>query len=573
MRLNIQTKLSILLAGLAAALLIAVVYAISLTLSTTIKEKVVSDFRRTQNALQKIRQERYERLIDVASVIGQNSTFKANVEIEKNAETVSVTYRNTVLQSLREFGSIIPLDLMIVTNKRGLRVSDLMNAEQSGDDLKSHKGIRDALNGEPAGSMPDLPELWGLGGELFQTASTPVAYLDGTIIGTLTLGTKIKKEDFLDLKGNASIDFAVFLKDKLLFHTGDTFDSLSLVSFGLSNRAKTDLTIKSGKAGDTFEGKIGETEVFGFIAPLGSGEEAAYVGVVPKSTELQLITTIQKNILIFSLISLLVAVGLAALFGRLFSKPVTELAAAMTRVQQGDLSVSVTPRTNDEVGELATSFNNMILGLRERLQLSKYVGSHTREMVRELSGGDMSAALGGSRQEITVLFSDVRGFTAFSEKHPPEEVIAMLNKYLGFQAKLVTEYGGSVDKFVGDEMVALFAGKESLKNALACAIAIQRRADEVQRRDDTPVYIGIGVNYGTVVLGNMGSEDRLDYTVIGSAVNLGARLCSAAKAGQILVRKELLDTFALHHEVKLGAVQPMTFKGVSSQLDIAEVIH
>jgi HAMP domain-containing protein len=370
MRLNIQTKLSILLAGLAAALLIAVVYAISLTLSTTIKEKVVSDFRRTQNALQKIRQERYERLIDVASVIGQNSTFKANVEIEKNSETVSVTYRNTVLQSLREFGSIIPLDLMIVTNKRGLRVSDLMNAEQSGDDLKSHKGIRDALNGEPAGSMPDLPELWGLGGELFQTASTPVAYLDGPIIGTLTLGTKIKKEDFLDLKGNASIDFAVFLKDKLLFHTGDTFDSLSLVSFGLSNRAKTDLTIKSGKAGDTFEGKIGETEVFGFIAPLGSGEEAAYVGVVPKSTELQLITTIQKNILIFSLISLLVAVGLAALFGRLFSKPVTELAAAMTRVQQGDLSVSVTPRTNDEVGELATSFNNMILGLRERLQLS-----------------------------------------------------------------------------------------------------------------------------------------------------------------------------------------------------------
>ncbi|MGQ9806168.1 MAG: HAMP domain-containing protein [Chlorobiales bacterium] len=106
-------------------------------------------------------------------------------------------------------------------------------------------------------------------------------------------------------------------------------------------------------------------------------------------------------------------------------------------VQKGNLSISVEPKTKDEIGQLAENFNEMIVGLRERFELAKYVGSHALEMVKRVSESGTESMLGGTRQKLAVLFSDIRGFTSFSEKRPPEEVIDMLNRYLGFQAKLV----------------------------------------------------------------------------------------------------------------------------------------
>jgi adenylate cyclase len=138
---------------------------------------------------------------------------------------------------------------------------------------------------------------------------------------------------------------------------------------------------------------------------------------------------------------------------------------------------------------------------------------------------------------------------------------------------LVTKHGGSVDKFVGDEMVALFSGKDALRRAVECAIDIQRVAQDVQRKDHAPIGIGIGINYGVMVLGNMGAQDRMDYTVIGSSVNLCARLCAAAKAGQILIRHDLLQSLSNHAQFKSGQIQPMQFKGFSKPLEIAEVLY
>ena len=188
-------------------------------------------------------------------------------------------------------------------------------------------------------------------------------------------------------------------------------------------------------------------------------------------------------------------------------------------------------------------------------------------MIRQASGGEVS--LGGSRRELVVLFTDIRGFTSFSEKRTPEEVVSMLNRYLGFQAEIVPRHEGSIDKFVGDEMVALFTGDRALERAISCAVEIQRRIRQEHETDPVPISIGIGINYGPVILGNMGAENRLDYTVISSEVNLGARLCSAAEGGQILIRRELLDGFELSTEIV--GTQMMSFKGVSTKLEIAEI--
>ena len=232
------------------------------------------------------------------------------------------------------------------------------------------------------------------------------------------------------------------------------------------------------------------------------------------------------------------------------------------------MSISVNPSTKDEIGLLTTTFNGMIIGLRERLHLMKYVGTHTIDMIKKSSHEEVS--LGGDRRELAVLFSDVRGFTAYSENRTPEEVINMLNRYLGYQADLVTEFNGSVDKFVGDEMVALFIGEDAIKQSLDCAVAIQRLVKKEHEKDPSPVYVGIGINYGPVILGNMGATERMDYTVIGAAVNLGARLCSAAAPGQILVKKDLVNGLSDYYSI--GETKMMSFKGFSNEIEIVEIL-
>lgn len=568
MRLNIQAKLFLLLAGLTTLVLVAALYAVSFTVSETVKQKIVSDFNQTQKVLQKERRLRYERLVDVATIIGQDPAFKANVDLAR--DSVSELTHQTVLQSVREFAALAPIDLFIVTNRRGILLADFSNPRSFGADLSDRPSVKDALNGVPI-VQTDLPELWAIEEEIYQVASAPILVNQSVLIGTITLGAKFVALDLLDLKGNSSAQFYCFLDKKLILATDSLLSESDLARFVRDNDAAIQAALVAGKASEVLETKIGETEAFAYLTPLGKYEPAWLLVAVPKSTELRIIGVLQRNILIFASASVALTLILAIVAGKFFSKPILELADAMNKVRNGNLNVSVAPKTQDEVGQLARSFNEMIIGLRERFELSKYVGSHTLEMVRKVSETGAESALGGARQELAVLFSDIRGFTSFSEKRPPEVVVEMLNRYLGFQAKLVEEFGGSVDKFVGDEMVALFAGKDALERAIRCAIAIQKRAADEQKRDPAPVYIGIGINYGTMVLGNMGSEDRRDYTVIGAAVNLGARLCSSAEAGKILVRNDLLERFDLRRKFRVAQIKPMNFKGFSSALEIAEI--
>jgi class 3 adenylate cyclase len=304
-----------------------------------------------------------------------------------------------------------------------------------------------------------------------------------------------------------------------------------------------------------------------FLSPLGKGVDAYYLAAVEKESQLTILDTLQLYILIIAIISLVLGVSFGFLFGRSFSRPILRLAKGMSKVEAGDLNQNVRATTKDEIGDLTNAFNNMVVGLRERLHLSKYVGSHTLDMVRK--SGQKDIALGGERRDITTLFSDIRGFTRFSATREPEEIIGMLNRFLGMQAEVVDLFEGSVDKFVGDEMVALFTGKDGLSRAMHCAVKIQKIITNELRNADGQIGVGIGINYGPVVIGNMGAKDRMDYTVIGSSVNLGARLCSAAKAGQILVPESLVRE---NSDFKYGETIMMSFKGLDNEIAVAEVL-
>jgi adenylate cyclase len=170
-----------------------------------------------------------------------------------------------------------------------------------------------------------------------------------------------------------------------------------------------------------------------------------------------------------------------------------------------------------------------------RKMFSSYV---SKRIVDELIRDPSKAKLGGDRKEITVLFSDIRGFTSFSEKHQPEEVVSQLNEYLGAMTDIVFEYEGTLDKFIGDAIMALWGAPigqpDHAERACRCAISMIEKLKELQGKwaaeGKYVIDIGIGINTGGMVVGNMGAPGKkMDYTVIGDNVNLGARLESLTR--------------------------------------------
>ncbi len=244
----------------------------------------------------------------------------------------------------------------------------------------------------------------------------------------------------------------------------------------------------------------------------------------------------------------------------------------MLKVREGDMNVEVQSKSQDEVGIHTKTFNEMIQGLRERFALTKYVGDHTLKMIQEKQTVDLDEK--ASVQELAILFTDIRGSTSKISTSTPEEFLEKLNKTLGKQADTVLLHNGSIDKYVGDSLIALFAGTDSLKEAINAAIEIQKDFKKDKELNEFFDGIGIGINFGKVILGNMGAKERMDYTVIGSEVNLCARLCSSAKDAQILIPKDLISQYS--HEVEdlsfreAGAQELKGFKG---SVIVSEVLY
>ncbi len=213
-----------------------------------------------------------------------------------------------------------------------------------------------------------------------------------------------------------------------------------------------------------------------------------------------------------------------------------------------------------------------------RKMFSSYV---SKRIVDELIRDPSKARLGGERKEITVLFSDIRGFTSFSEKHQPEEVVSMLNEYLGAMTDIVFEYDGTLDKFIGDAIMALWGAPigqpDHAERAVRCALAMGKRLGELQAKwaaEGKPVLdTGIGINTGEMVVGNMGAEGKkMDYTVIGDHVNLGARVESLTRQynNHIIVTEFTYERVKDAVEVnKLGSV---TVKGKERPVVIYDLV-
>ncbi len=188
----------------------------------------------------------------------------------------------------------------------------------------------------------------------------------------------------------------------------------------------------------------------------------------------------------------------------------------------------------EEAGHEATLRSRLRLYEEKHLlrdTISRYVSP---EMCEEILKNPALLQLGGRRQQVTVLFADIKGFTAMSEGLAPEEVVEVLNTYFTEMVDQVFKYQGTLDKYVGDALMAVFGVPVPLPHAatraVECALAMQRRLAQMQAQGRTPIQgMRIGINTGEAIVGNIGSDKRMDFTVIGDAVNVAARLQELAK--------------------------------------------
>lgn len=270
-----------------------------------------------------------------------------------------------------------------------------------------------------------------------------------------------------------------------------------------------------------------------------NGKYVATLGVDINATDIHLqLEKLIKYALFGLSSSLLVALGLAFILSKKVTTSLDHLCHIVQEIAEGNLNATAELKTGDEFGALASQINEMTRGLREKERLktgfARYVSRHVLDTI---IAHETPLKLEGERKKVTVLFSDIRKFTQIAERLAPEQVVHLLNEYFEQMIEVIFNYEGTLDKLIGDGIMVEFgaplADERQEEHAVAAAIAMQQalhRLNAKWHEEGKPLLqMGIGIHTGEAILGNIGSEKRIDYTAIGDTVNVASRLEQATK--------------------------------------------
>ena len=275
------------------------------------------------------------------------------------------------------------------------------------------------------------------------------------------------------------------------------------------------------------------------------------------------------SVVFLVLVGLFAGGVLIASAARSVSDPVERVTAALKRVEAGSLDAEVTVDDGGEIGFLQAGFNRMVAGLRERERIREAFGTYVDKDVAEhiLREG---TSLAGEEVEVTMLFLDIRGFTSFAERLSAPEVVATLNRLFELIVPIIHAHNGHVDKYVGDGLLAVFGAPRRQRDHANQALNAAMEVDAaVEREFGDELSVGIGLNSGSVVAGNVGGAGRFEFSVIGDAVNVAARVESATRqtGDRVLIAartKELLQDA----DVELVERAGVTLKGKTEAVRI-----
>jgi adenylate cyclase len=318
---------------------------------------------------------------------------------------------------------------------------------------------------------------------------------------------------------------------------------------------------------------IGTRVVLAWV--LGAGLPLALIGVLPflvQDADLGL----EWPILTLSIIGLVSGFAIVLNAARSISRPLAPVRTALIEVGEGNLDVEVVVDDGGEIGRLQAGVNEMVLGLRERERVVDLFGRHVGTAVARQAVAD-GARLGGEVRDISALFVDLRGSTALARRRSATEVVELLNRFFATIVETADEAEGWLDKFEGDGAMCVFGAPDvqpdHLERALRTARLLGERLAQL-RAAEPDLDAGVGVATGSAVVGHVGTEHRLEYTVIGDPVNVAARLTVAAKSrpGRVLTTLETLSGASPSEAAAWRPAGVVDLKGLPDQLPVAEPV-
>jgi len=408
------------------------------------------------------------------------------------------------------------------------------------------------------------PATEGTNGRLHEVILTKIIDKEENdrMLGALVLGFPVSDQAEEELSGMSQIQSGIYLEGEIHSRTipQSTRD-------GIAARISDELkTRQEGRFALDINDRP-HTVLFHALNAASDFPPAYQVCIYSLDEPVRVQRDLRAKILLFGGLAMLAALAVSLLLSHSLSVPLHQLVAGTRAVEKGDFNVRVPVRSKDEVGQLAASFNQMTEGLALKEKYRSVLDMVAdKRIADDLIHGKI--ALGGEERDVSILFCDIRGFTAATQNMEPPEVIQMLNEHFTPLTKVVYEHHGVVDKFVGDLIMAIFGAPTSHGNdpllAAQCALRMIEEREKLNANSNYKLTIGIGVASGKVVAGRMGSSDRMNYTVLGPRVNLASRLCGQAGRMEIVIDE---TTHALCREFATAQPLPeMKLKGFSQPI-------
>ena len=581
-------------------LVVAVTGAILLILSNRVRSEdtatLQTDLQRTFTVFESFVTSERENLRDKAILMSGLPRLTAALDVKRPKFADMAFTVSELCLSLSD--SVKAPPLFIVTDKTGNILFDSHHPPQAILDLRAGKEpSKTELSPVSASEWPNIKG--ALGGHdsqgaflyvdkqaakavttTYQAVTYPILGPSRNILGALILGFALNKDLAEHIKQMTKSEIAFLVHDQVMASTWPE-DKNTFLTDRLKPFLPADAMWKEKTLSPSTPIPLGDEEYLGDFAPIKDIQGLAlgtYAVLRSEDQALAFQRNLQQTIAIIGVGGVTLAILVALFIAGRITHPLTTLLAGVQEVGKGNLQVQVKPETHDELGVLAQSFNDMIQGLRETERVTNILGKYiSPEVAKKVLADQEGLALRGERRECVVMFTDIRGFTAFSENMAPEKLVKDLNEYFTLMVDEVLKYEGTLDKFIGDAIMAVwgapvpFEDKElrAVKAALDMQYALGQYNKARIDRNLPPLTMGVGLNSGVVVPGNLGSDKRTDYTVIGEEVNLASRLCSKAAPGQILISESMYRK--LKGLVEVRALDPVTLKGFSDPVKVYEV--
>ena len=514
---HFQTRLLVFLLGPLLLVLTAVYGAVSHTYTNNAYNLITRDLEQSVSNFETAIADRNEILANAGDALSRDFAFK---------QALDTGDRATILSAMDNLlGRLLVADFIALTNANNDTViASTLHPQQT--EFPAPWSALDALAAalDKQGEYPEAADVLVIDGRPFHTSVLP--YFNPELENWVTLGFEIGRDFTYDFKQTVSAEVTVLFQAKTGWQISASTlpapmqaDLLTQFNHKLEGNLNSILT-------------LGGEDYVTLASPISSDGRSVEV-LLQRSllAELQPFEALRMLLLQIFAVGLALALAAVTLVSRTVTRPVRSLAEGVRRIATGDYTQRVQLSTHDEIGELAEAFNGMAVGLAEKEKVRALLGKVVSpEIANELLSKKVE--LGGEERDVTILFSDVRGFTALCEGQSPRQILSLLNEYFSAITAVIEAQGGVVDKFIGDAVMALFgaplqqgdAPARAVRAALHMFSALGTLNEAFIVRGLSPISIGVGINSDRVVVGNMGSNTRLNYTAIGDGVNLASRL-------------------------------------------------